>query len=454
MPTFGVTPTGFVIRTLENLNALVISAVQSAIGVMPVDALLTLLNIINERFAELWQLGEAVYSAGDVDAATGDAQDKINSITGTIRNAARSSTTVLSWTGNPGVSVNTLTTRAKTSISLQPFAVSGATDVILAVPAWVINHLYHFGDRITANGRVYICVQDGNSAPSGTGPGTTGTFILDGPDDLAWNYVGDGTGVVDIAAASVFTGPITALAGSITVIDTPLAGVLGVTNLLDAVLGADVETSADYRVRREQELAQPGSGTASAIAAALNPTAVVGISNVTVFQNTTDLTNVDGMPPHSIEVLALGGDDATIARLILENADGGIATTGNNGGVVITDDQGFLQTIFFSRPVQKLIYNTLNVTYDPKTFPGDGVTQIKSAIVAVGVASACGIDARPYQIGRIAGAIAGVLDITSNLISAFPVTVPVASANIAIAPRELAVYDSSRMIVNITPGTP
>lgn len=460
MPTFGVTPTGFVIRTLENLNTLVIGAVQSAIGVLPVDALLVLIQIFNDRIAELWQLGEAVYNAGDVDAATGEAQDVINSITGTIRDGARSSTTLLTWTGNPGVNINSLTTRAKTNISLQPFVVTGllvgtvdittTPYVIVGLPAWVGSTAYAVGDRVTNAARCYVCKTAGTSAVSG-GPGSQAATIPDGAGTLVWGYLGDGTGAVDLAAAAVFTGPLTALSGSINVIDTPLAGVLGVINVLDALLGADVETDADYRVRREFELAQPGSGTAAAITAAV--VEIDGASNITVFQNTTDFVNVDGMPGHSVELLVLGGDSEAIARVLLDNIDAAISTTGNTT-VIFTDDQGFLQTIKFSRPVQKLVYNTLGVTYDARSFPVNGSDQIKSAIVAYGVVQKCGVDGRPYQIGRAAGGVLGVLEVTSNLISVFPVTVPVSGANIVVSLRELVVYDTSRIIVNLTPGTP
>ncbi len=449
MPSFGVTPTGFVIRSLENINTLVIEAVRSAIGVLPVDALLTLIQIFNERISELWQLGEAIYNAGDVDAATGAPQDNLNAITGTLRQKARASTVVLTFTGNPFVVV-IAGMRAKTGISLQPFKTLVAGE-LEALPGWIQNTVYAVGDRVFNSARAYQAIQAGTSAASG-GPTSQDAFITDGPNTLVWRYLGDGQGAVDVAAEAVFTGPITALSGSIIERDTQLAGVLGVINLLDAVLGADVETDADYRVRREIELAQPGSGTASAIAAALSQ--ISGTSNVTVFQNTTDFTNGDGMPPHSVELLVLGGDDTAIATALLENVDAGIATVGNNGGIPLTDDQGFLQVIFFSRPVNKILYNTLNVTINAKTFPADGVAQIKAAIVAFGAAQQCGVDGRPYQVGKAAGAVAGVLDITSNLISAFPVTVPVSGTNIAVATRELGVYDTSRIIINTTPGTP
>lgn len=449
MPTYGVTATGFVIRTLDNLDALVISAVQAAIGVLPVDALLVVLQIINERFAELWQLGEAVYNAGDVDAATGDAQDKINSVTGTVRNKARASTVTLTWTGNPGVSVIN-GARVKTSVSLQPFATAldlTGTGLIVATPAWQASHVYVVGDRVTNVARCYIATAPGTSAGSG-GPTTTAAAITD--NTVTWRYLGEGTGTVDLAAAAVFTGPITALSGSLTVIDTFLSGVLGVINLLDAVLGADIETHADYRVRREQELAQPGSGTASAIASAA--TEVVGISNVTVFQNTTDGI-VNGMLPHSVELLAVGGSDTEIATLLLNNVDAGIQTVGNTS-VVLTDDQGFLQTIFFSRPAQKLIYNTITYNVNAKLFPSDGAAHIIAAIVAGNVARGAGDDVESTFVASLGFQVAGVRGFTSSLQSVFPVTVPVASTLISIASRELAVFDSSRIVININPVTP
>lgn len=446
MAEYGLTPQGLIIRTFENLNELVTAAVTSAIGVVPVDALLTFIQIYNERLAELWLLAQQIYSAGDVSAAVGDAQDKLYAITGTKRQKATSSTVIATFTGDAGQSI-LVGTRVRVRVTLQPFETI-EPGVLVARDAWAPNTDYTVGDLVTNDTKIYVALDDGTSASSG-GPTGTGTSISD--NTCVWSYLGDGTASVDIPTAAVFTGPIVALAGTLgPLLDSPLAGVLNVTNQTDAVVGTDVEIDADYRVRREQELAQPGSGTASAILAALSE--VKGISNIVVFQNRTDAT-VDGMPPHSVEVLARGGDSLVIASLIQQNVDAGVNTFGNQT-VAVTDADGFVENIQFSRPVEILIYNDLILSVDASVFPTDGVDRVKAAIVAYGAASKSGTNATSYRVGVVIGSVPGVLDIPQNRIKAGSAPGPGDTSAITIAARELAVYDTGRIVVATTPGSP
>lgn len=444
MATFGLTSTGFVIRTLENINDLVLQLISSAIGVTPSDGLLKVLQIYNERLAEIWQLAQAIYSAGDVDAATGAGQDNLNAITGTVREAAVASTVTLTWTGNGGITVPAESV-GKQAVSLQRFSTL-ASAVTVTLSARTDATVYVAGDRRTSASRVYVVTVGGTSG-TGTPPTTTAVAITDG--GVTWRYVGDGTAAVDTAAACTVTGPVIAVTGTVTVLGSSISGIVGINNLSDAIVGQDVETDPDYRVRRELELAQAGSGTALAIRAALS---AAGGTNVTVFTNSTDAVNVDSMPPHSVEALVTGLTATQIGTLLMANVDAGIATTGTSS-VFITDAQGFVNQVFYSRPQSILISNTIVLTYDPKMFPSDGVAQGQAAIVAYGQAQPTGMDARPYQVGKVVGSVSGVLDITSNLIAVFP-TVPVAATNIVLSSRQLAVYDTTRISITANPGTP
>jgi hypothetical protein len=98
------------------------------------------------------------------------------------------------------------------------------------------------------------------------------------------------------------------------------------------------------------------------------------------------------------------------------------------------------------------IYVTLNVKVDETLFPEDGADQIALALITWGDAQKSGKDAVAAALVAQAFKVEGVLDVTSALISTSPT--PTLSTTIAISKRQLATYDTSRIIVNITTATP
>lgn len=443
----GITPSGFIIRTFEELLASVGADIKNAVGAAPVGALLAIVAAVCERIAELWEVLELLYAAMDVDSNTGVAQDATAAITGAQRLGAAPSTVTLSLTGTPATLV-VAGSRAKHATSLAAFATL-ADATILSVPAWASTTAYALGARRTNATRIYVVTTAGTSAGSG-GPSTTASAIVDGT--VTWRYVGDGTGVVDAASAAALDGPTEALSGTITNRDTPVIGWSGVINLLDADLGRLIESSADFRVRREQELAQSGTGTPAAIRAALQE--VAGVQSVTVFHNDTDFTDADGMTPHSVEALVRGGTDAAIAETLRTNVSDGIATLGTTS-VFVVDEEGFEQEYRFSRPTEILIYVGVTVVVDATVFPPTGGdTLIESAIVDYGDVQAAGKNVVAQRVeAAVNPGVPGVLESTC-LISKTPTTTPVARTTIAISRRELAVFDSSRITVSTSEDVP
>ncbi len=444
---YGLTATGFVPKTLEIILDDLTAAVRSVIGVLPTGTLLKFLGILAERYAELWELLELVYASQDPDSVAGQAQDALNAITGTTREAAKESTVTLTLTGTPLTLVPD-ESKAKRIVTGDKFQTIGDVTIIAAT-TWVTATAYVAGDRRTNAGRVYVCIIGGTS---GSGPTTTAEDITD--NTAHWRYIGEGTGVVDVAAKATVTGPVEAISGEITEIDTPVVGWESVKNLRDADVGSDIESNEEYRVRREEELAQAGTGTGPAIRAAMrDPNNVPGVISVTVFVNDTDLTDVDGMPPKSVEVLIRGGEDADIGQVLLDNVSGGIETYGNTS-VFVTDDEGFEQELFFSRPIEKLIYVDATYVKIAAKYPSDGDAQTKASIVAYGDEQESGVDVVASRLFSEIFKTAGVKDVTQVLISVHPTNPPVSSTTITIAPRELAVFDTSRITLHTSNGTP
>ncbi len=450
---YGLTPTGFVPKTLDVLVSEMGARFQDLFNLTPsqTNGIVTrFIDIVGERAAELWELAEVVVSSQDRDKATAAALDALLLLQGSFRLDAIPSSVTLTLTGTPTTVVPS-SSRASVTSNGKNFVVQ-QDGTIASVPAWTVSNAYALEDRVTNSTRVYHCITAGTSAGSG-GPTTTDPDITDGT--VHWRYLGEGTGAVDAEAKAAETGAIVAVSGEITVIETAVGGWQSVINLQDADLGYDTQTDEAFRITSEEEQSQFGAGTADAIRAEIRR--VPGVTSVTVFANTTDTTDGDGLPGHSVEALVRGGDDALIAAALLKQVAAADATYGNVSSVA-TDSEGVNHTMSFSRPVEINIGVKITLVKDPSKYPADGDDQVKDAIVTYGDAQSTGRDAVSSAILAQAFKVAGVLDVTSCLLSSVaapgtPAT-PTLPNTITIATRQLAVYDTSWITVITSNGTP
>ncbi len=215
------------------------------------------------------------------------------------------------------------------------------------------------------------------------------------------------------------------------------------------VVGQDLETDVELRLRRVEDLRAQGNATIEAIKS--DVLEVVGVEEVFVFNNSGDIVDGDGLPPHSFEVVvnAPAATDAQIATAIFLSGGAGIGSFGSITEVV-TDSQGFAQTIKFSRATEATIFIDITVVTntDPlvgPVYPLDGDEQVKSALVAKGATLGIGDDVILEFIKCDAFDVSGVTDIT---VFEMDVTeFPSATANIPIDGREISDFDTSRIVV-------
>lgn len=444
---YGVTSTGFNPMTFSDIKAEMEEEARAEWGenvdLTPQSFLGQIIGVQAERYATLWDLAERVYASRDPDQATESALEVVCAITGTVKEPARA-------TSVQGVAIGTNATVlpvgrvASVSGTGERFATT-ETVTIATLSARTPGAAYAVGDLITGDsGKVYSCTTA--ITASDTAPTGTGSSIAD--DDGTWRYCGAGTAAVAVECDAEETGAINALAGTLTTIETPVGGWTSIFNPLDGDLGADVETDAALRVRREDELRAAGTSPVEAIRADLLE--VDDVESVTVFENNTDTTDGDGIPPHSVEALVLGGDDTDIFEQLFASTAGGIRTHGTESGSV-TDSQGHAHTIEFSRATEVPIYMIVNVTYDATQYPADGDQQVETAILAFGNLSGFGKNAVAASFVAQAFGIDGVID-CQVLIDDAPA--PATSTTVAVGLREIATYDSARITVNATPGTP
>lgn len=381
---YGITSTGFTPKPLVDIKADLENGFRTVFGaaitVIAQSVFGQLIGIMSERLADVWQLGLATYNASFREGAVGVQLDNIGALTGTARLAATYTKVMLTLTGVNGT--------------------------------------------VIAAGRVVSI------------PSTGAKFTND-----AGGTISGGTLVLEFRATA--TGPITAYANTVTSIDTPVAGWATVNNPADHFnLGSNVESDAAYRLRQVQELRGQGLSTIAAIRAA-----VLFVTNVTecfVFENITDATDANGLPPHSFEVVAANGTDADVAKAIIDSKPVGIATHGTTTQAT-TDANGFPVNVKFSRPAALDIYVKAFITADPALFPSNGVDLIKAALVTFSeVNYHVGSEVRASALlPSIFNACPGVLECTMPLIGTAPS--PTLSTTINVNNRQLADFDTSRI---------
>lgn len=441
----GLTSTGFVAKTLAECKAEIEQELRDAFGasidLSPTEPWGQFAGIMAEREAELWDLAQAVHVAFDPSAAIGVSLDAVSALTGTVREPATFSEVTGTATGTPGTPL-TAGRVASVSGTGTRFA-STADATIVAVTAWSA-YTAVLGDRRTNGGNVYQCSTAGTSV---TGPSGTGTGIADG-GTARWDYLGAGTGAVDVEFQAEEEGPKVATARTLTVIESAVGGWQNVINVLDAALGVEDETDTALRSRREDEVRAIGTSPVEAIRS--NLLLVEDVSSVTVFENITSVTDADGLPPKSVEALVLGGDADDIRQAIFDNKAGGIEPHGSTSGTV-TDSQGVSHTVKFTRPTEVDIWVTANVTVNAELFPSDGSTRVRDAILAFANAQKPGKDVVASSLEAQCFSVAGMLDAECLIRTSSP---PIARTTIAMTLRQLAKFDSSRITVNVTPGTP
>ena len=185
--------------------------------------------------------------------------------------------------------------------------------------------------------------------------GTAGTTIANGiaTDTLnqKWklpaSVVIGGGGTITVIATADQKGAITAAANTITSIFTPTRGWQSVNNEAAATVGAPVESDGELRLRQEVSVANPSltvfDGTKGAVAN------VPGVTASTGYENDTNSTDGNGIPAHSISMIAAGGDATAIAQAIALHKTPGTGTYGTTTETVY-DSKGMPLDIHFYRP--------------------------------------------------------------------------------------------------------
>lgn len=280
---------------------------------------------------------------------------------------------------------------------------------------------------------------DGTIIPSGSQVSVTATGKVFTTDAEA--TISGGIATVDFTA--VETGSIEASAGTLVNIETPIFGWTSVTNTNAATIGLDRETDAELRVRRENSTSALGQNTVDALYARLLN--IDGVTDALVYSNGTG-TTVSGIPAHRFLSVVEGGTDADVAQEIWINTPQGIDSFGTTP-IIVTDSQGFSQTVLFTRPTIVPVYFKIDITINASKFPGTGANDIKESVVNYGIAN-FGIynDVIRTEFYTPINETPGIetMDLFMGLSSS-----PATTVNIPIAITELSSFLTSQVEVNI-----
>jgi hypothetical protein len=259
------------------------------------------------------------------------------------------------------------------------------------------------------------------------------------------DFTAPSTGTHDVVFRAAETGPVSANAGTLTVISTSVTGWTTITNPDDAAVGREADEDSDLRSRREADLARAGSGTRLAIQSDVN--ALDDVQAVIVFENKTDSVDANGLPPHSIEVVVDDGevpavDDDVLAQAIFDSTGAGIQWHGTGSSGTATDEEGTDYTVPFTR----VTFVDVHLAYTIETGAGYiGDAQLQSDIVeqAQSLFNEVGDDVLFAALLGLPLSREGVLNVTDFFLDI--TDTPVATDDIPIGPRSKAAFNTANV---------
>lgn len=487
MTEYGVTVLGFINKSLTNLldeiKASERSTISSTLNLLASSVLGKINGIFADQLNDLWNLGLAVYRSQYPDSASGEALDQVCSITGVTRLDADYSTVTLDRmylndgvevaagsvvsVGLNGARFETLATiknetglQANLSVAARSEStgpVVGTAGTIDAIQTPISGWL----DTPGVTGANHEPFDLGVAPPNKTleievdgGTAQVVTFLL-GPavpaETVRAQILAAVTGIDCKADGGYVRCSTLTSRGSIRVSGGTAAAILGFTddlyagfNSADAVVGRNVETDPELRIRREDLLRATSTSTVDSIRTRLLE--IEDVLQVAIDENDTDYTSISGVPPHAFEAIVRGGVGQTIADTIWANKPAGIATHGDDVATVY-DAMGDPHQVNYSRPTSVPIYFAYTVLVDPRLFPADGMDLIKTAVVDEGMLLNTGDDVIALRFHALPLDVVGVIDVTAYALDTIPT--PSGTANIPIDIREIAEIDGANVAVTV-----
>lgn len=398
--TYGVTPTGFVRPSLQEILEAIErdqrALISEGLDQSPESPLGQINGIKARQLSMAWEALETAYNGFDPDRAEDFLLTALGKLTGTFRGAAAKSTVLCSVTLTAGT----------TLIAGESYA------------------------RVLGKPNVRFTPRENFTAP------TTATHH-------------------NVLFEAEIPGPVEVAAGQLSVIATSTVGWTAVTNPDQAKVGTVAANDPTFRTKRDEDLARAGNQTVAAIKAdlrALRHNGVQWIPSVEVFENTSNVPDGEGRPAHSYEVLVYDLDadaptdaDDQIAQVIWNNRPSGIEPWGQgvHSGEAL-NEKGEIVVMPFSRVILVPIYISATLTTVP-AFADQ--TKVKDEMVTKSRVAFAepGSDVVALYVRSLAFNVAGVVDVPVFTIGTTPS--PVGTTNIAIGLRQVPTFSADRIVI-------
>jgi uncharacterized phage protein gp47/JayE len=476
---YGVLVTGFSRMRLPEIRQAIIDTLQQKTELVfetrPDSITGQFIDVFAEREATVWELAEAVYHAMYPTSAYGVNLDYAVSFTGVKRLFASKSIAWVNYYGVEGtiIPIGTLLRSNNDNMNYLnqlPVTISKSAigEVTVSIDTAVVGATYWIRiDAYTANyivilGDTNLIVAQNLAADLQTGSDhivtlTDNVINIQNVEGINFNFA-TSTNVTVVEFGTIAQviaedyGPADISANSITQIVTTQFGLDRVNNPTPGQAGRNTETDDELRLRYDRGVYRLGAATIDSIWANLQQN-IIGLINVTVYENNDDFVDVDGRPPHCIEVVAYGGDAQDIANEIWRLKPAGIETFGNTE-VTVTDSANYSHIMRFSRP--ELVYVWINVRvglYNEEIFPPAGDNMIAQIISDTGNSFGVGKDVIVQRFhGPVYSQVSGI---GSMVISCYATSDPdytpqdtdYTLGNYPISVRQLSIFAVERVLV-------
>ncbi|NJR73229.1 MAG: hypothetical protein HC773_05155 [Scytonema sp. CRU_2_7] len=331
--TFGLTDSGFNKKTLTDVLAEIEANVKATLGDVnqnPDSTIGQYNGIIAEVVSDLWDLADLVYNSQYALFAKGVSLDAVAELNNLSRLPATPSTATVILQGTEFTVVPTGTQFRKNNTD-EIFELTGPVDILstkvlkavysvnavattphtitIEIPSVSVTV---YTNNITTNENdILVDLRDQiNGANIHIAEVVNDTLVITNNDlsDITTFKVTQSASM-DLdeiwspgSVECTTDGPITVPANSIQIINSPVSGLDQVNNLSQGTEGRTTESDDDFRLRRKQSIRVVGGATVPSIEARLVQE-IEAVSSATVKDNRTDVTDIDGRPPHSFEAI-------------------------------------------------------------------------------------------------------------------------------------------------------
>lgn len=470
---YGLSPEGFkrkrlpeiidslVQRTNDRLGISVQSGANSIFG--------QLYGIIGYELADIWEQTENVYYAMYPNTAAGTSLTNSASLTAIQPITAEASVILCNCKGLPNTVIlansqiqqkdtNIVYTSGEENVYISPEkaleaeltinTVNIGTTYTIQIDNYKYNYTAVTGDNVTTVfNNLSGQIQGFNKSIK------DGVLIIKSIDETTFSIQTSKILIKAIITPIEFTcltaGKMEIPINTVTNIVTPINGWEGVTNTKTLSIGRNDETDTELRQRWSLSVYQKASNMLEAIQANVFRR-VTGVVACVAYENNTDIVDIYGRLPHSIEVIVDGGDEQDIAEMIFRYTCGGIDFNGTISKEV-TDVANVKHIVKFNRPTEVKIWLKLSITKNvEESWDSNGIARLKQLIVDFGNEHTIGQDVILQKfIALIYDNITGVGFVEIKAAKGNTVSI-YSNKNIVINATEKPIFDLDRIEILTT----